>query len=160
MADPIRVTVRECPDGTHNGEGDWVALAPTLSLEGGLVAEADLRAVRNIPDETERGEALNRRWVLTFVRYGAKDWNFHTEEGPLPFDIEAILADYSLARLVAERANDLYAESVMRPFLTRQPKRSPTGPTAATTSPRPRRTGSRSKPSSPDTSADMPPSGT
>ena len=26
----VKVKVRECPDGTHNGEGDWVALAPTL----------------------------------------------------------------------------------------------------------------------------------
>jgi hypothetical protein len=155
----VRVRDCTCPGTPHNGEGDWIALTPTLSLEGGLAAEGDLRAVALIRDENERSEALQRRWLITFVRYGAKAWNFVDEEGnEQPFDIEAILADYGIAQPVANRAADLYTDSVLRPFQKRLAARSPTGPTNGSTSARPASTRSRSKPSSPATTADTPPS--
>ena len=153
-----RVKVRECPTGLHNGEGDWVTLAPYLSLDGGLAAEQDLRSVVGIADENERGEAIQRRWVVTFVKYGAKGWNFHDEEGnDLPFDVEELLANYSLGRPVADRAADLYSDAVLRPFLDRLATRSPTGRTAGTTSKAQRRTRRQSGQSSPGTSADSAP---
>lgn len=153
-----RVKVRECPTGLHNGEGDWVALAPHLSLEGGLAAEQDLRSVAGIRDEGERGDAIQRRWVVTFVKHGAKAWNFHDAEGnELPFDVEELLADYSLGRPVADKAADLYSDSVLRPFLNRLQERSPTGRTGATTSRAQRRTRKQSGQSSPATSADLAP---
>ena len=153
-----RVKVRECPTGLHNGEGDWVALAPRLSLDGGLAAEQDLREVAGIPDEGARGDAIQRRWVVTFVKYGAKAWNFHDEEGnELPFDVEELLADYSLGRPVADKAADLYSDAVLRPFLNRLQVRSPTGRTAGTTSKARRRTPKPSGQSSPETSADSAP---
>lgn len=159
MLEHVKVRECACPGAPHNGEGDWVALAPTLSLEGGLVAESILRDVQTIANPEERGEVLNRRWIIAFVKYGAQGWNFEGPEGPLPFDVDAVLADYSIARLVAEKASDLgYADAVIRPFLTRQAARSPTGRTAATTSARQRRTASPSRLSSPATSADTPPS--
>ena len=91
----VRVRDCECPpvDGErpHNGEGDWVALAPRLSLEGGLAAEQDLREVASIKNDGERGDAIQRRWVVTFVRYGAKEWNLLDENGDdLPFTTDAL----------------------------------------------------------------------
>ena len=150
-----QVKVRECPTGLHNGEGDWVALAPTLSLDGGLAAEQDLQEVSaKFSDPVERAAHLQRRWVLTFLKYGAKDWNFHDAEGnPLEFDVQALLDDYSLGRPVAEKAADLYSEAVLRPFQTRLATRSPTGRTTATTSKARSRTRRQSGSSSPGTSA-------
>lgn len=151
MAEPVQVRVRDCPTGLHNGEGDWVLLAPTLSLDGGLTAEDDLRVVTaQYDDANERGMALQRRWAGTFVRFGAKGWNLHDEEGnELPFEVDALLEDYGIARIVADRAADLYTESVLRPFQTLLAARSPTGATRATTSPRRARTPKSSEPSSP-----------
>lgn len=151
MAEPIQVKVRDCPTGLHNGEGDWVLLAPTLSLDGGLTAEGDLRIVTaQVDDPTERGMTLQRKWAITFVRFGAKGWNLHDDDGTaLPFDIDALLDDYGLARIVADKAADLYTEAVLRPFQTLLAARSPTGRTKATTSPRPGRTRKSSGPSSP-----------
>ena len=158
MAEPIKVRVRDCPTGMHNGEGDWVLLAPTLSLEGGLAAEQDLREVAGIASESARGEALQRRWLITFVRYGAKGWNLHDDEDQdLDFDAEAVLEDYGIAQPVANKAADLYTDAVLRPFLNRLAARSPTGRTSSTTSARPRRTRKPSAPSSPATTADTPP---
>ena len=150
----VIVKVRECPTGLHNGEGDWVALAPTLSLEGGLAAEQDLRDVNLQYPEGERENAIQRRWIVTFTKYGAKAWNFHDEDdAPLPFSTQAILDDYSIARAIADKAADLYTDAVLRPFLERLATRSPTGRTTATTSKAQRRTRKQSGPSLPDTSA-------
>ena len=157
MAEPVKVRVRDCPTGLHNGEGDWVLLAPTLSLEGGLAAEQDLRDASSIRDDSARGEALQRRWLVTFVRYGARGWNFHDENGDdLPFDVQTLLDDYATAQPVADKAADLYTDSVLRPFLNRLAARSPTGQTSNTTSARPRRTRKPSAESSPATTADTP----
>lgn len=158
MGEPIKVRVRdcECPTKPHNGEGDWVLLAPTLSLEGGLAAERDLRMVSDIADDNERSEALQRRWLITFVRYGAKGWNLQGPEGDLPFSSEELLDDYGLAHPVADKAADLYTEAVLNPFLLRLGARSPTGRTSVTTSARRRRTSPRRVPSSPETSVGTP----
>ena len=149
-----KVRVRDCPTGLHNGEGDWVALAPRLSLEGGLAAEQDLRDVATIQGDQARSDAIQRRWVVTFVTHGAKAWNFHDENNEdLPFNIQDLLDDYSLGRPVADKAADLYSDAVLRPFLERLATRSPTGRTGATTSKARRRTRKQSERSSPDTSA-------
>lgn len=156
MAELVIVKVRdcECPNHPHNGEGDWVALAPTLSLDGGMAAEQDIRDAAQIEDLIERGNAIQRRLVSTFVRHGAKAWNLLDEEGePVPFDVDAILADYAIARPVAERADSLYQETLLRPFRYLLATRSPTGQTGATTSSTRRRTRKQSERSSPDTSA-------
>ena len=161
MGEPITVKVRdcECPSKPHNGEGDWVLLAPTLSLEGGLAAEADLRAANAATDDpTERGEFIQRRWAMTFVKYGAKGWNLQDEDGDRPFSADELLSDYAIARAVADKAADLYTDAVLRPFLTRLAARSPTGRTGATTSARKPRTPKSSASSSPATSVDSPPS--
>ena len=123
MAD-IEVRVRDCacPDTPHE-EGDIVVLAERLSAEGGIAAEQEINKPHADDDE------LTRALLLLFVRHGAKDWNLAE-----PFSVDALLADWALARPVAIRAGELYLASVMTPFLSEQGKRSPTGRTRATTS--------------------------
>ncbi len=146
---PVRVRGCECPGAPHP-DGDVVFMLPTLSLEGGLAAEHDnslalgetLAAAGNPPfseaqqqlmarDMTER---LRRKWLVTYVRYGAVAWNFEDEQGPVPFDVEAIVADYGMGQPVAEMGDKLYGETVTRPLLSRQETRSPRGRTDLSTS--------------------------
>ena len=131
MRSQIFVRVRDCacPDTPHAEEGDGVFIADTLPAEGGIVAEQQM-------GEATDTDVLTRLWLITFVRYGAKGWNFQDEDGPVPFDVEALLADWALARPVALRAGELYQAAVAAPFQTTPATRSGTGRTRATTSPR------------------------
>lgn len=144
---PVRVRDCACPDAPH-GEGDVVYVAPTPSLQLGLEAQRDIR------ESLGSGSMLAERWLVTFVRYGAMGWNFLDADGePLPFDVDVLLADYTLASPVAEKCDELYGEAVTRPLLARLRAISQRGRTAGSTSPT---TGSTPKPrrrSSPATSA-------
>lgn len=124
-----RVRVRDCacPGEPHSEEGDIVFLAPKLPALGGIVAEQQMVGVTNQDD-------LVQKWLVTFVRYGAQGWNLVDEDGDVPFDVEALLADWELARPVALEAAERYQKAVAAPFETRPAKRSPTGRTPATTS--------------------------
>ena len=134
MSDVLAVKVRDCSIEGHE-EGHSVFLAPTLSLEGGITAE------QNIVEAQGDQSKLIRLWLRTFVTYGAVGWDLHDEEGtPLPFSVEAVLADWAIARPVADRASDLYGDSVMAPFQNQPAGRSPTGPKRPTTSRRRSRT--------------------
>lgn len=132
MTDALAVKVKDCPE---HEEGHSVFLAPTLSFEGGITAEQDLFAAAG--DE----RLLTRLWLKTFLVHGATGWDLHDENGDdLPFSVDTLLADWSLARPVAEKASELYADSVMNPFLNKPAGRSPTGRTRGTTSRRPQPT--------------------
>ena len=96
MTEAVRVRDCACPGEPHSEEGDIVFLASTLPAEGGIVAEQQMSDVQDV-------ETLTRRWLITFVRYGATGWNLHDEDGPTPFDVEVLLADWALARPVALR---------------------------------------------------------
>ena len=139
------------PDGTHP-DGDTVSLLPSLSLDGGIVAIQDFAASGG---DTA---ALTRRWLQTFVRYGAVGWTLHDPEGEVwDFDVERLLADFALAWTVADKADDLYGESVLRPLgLTAQSRTSPPGPTDASTPPTGRSTSKRRARSSAPPSAGQP----
>lgn len=154
-----------CP-GTPHDEGDGVYLRPSLTLAGGLAAEHALYdASRLYPladnapaDEQERVVAqrtayIRPTWFELFLRHGAEGWNLVSEDGPIPLDLDALLADYAFARPIAEAANDLYGEAVLAPLVGLQPKPSRNGRTGDGTHPSPARTPRRSKASSPDTSA-------
>lgn len=136
MLVPARVRDCACPGTPHADDGDVVYLSPTISLDGGIAAEQDL--VKAAGDS----DLLIRSWVKTFLRYEAKGWNLVDEAGePVPFDLDALLADYALARPAADKAVDLYGDTVLNPLLERQQRgRSRTGPTTGTTSATPRRT--------------------
>jgi len=127
---PERIRVRDCAcPGTPHEEGDFVLLAPTLSAAGGIAAEQAMT-------ETRDPDALTGKWLILFVRYGALDWTFTDDNGPVPFDVDALLADWALARPVAIRAGELYQASIIAPFLPAPARRSPTGRTRAMTSAR------------------------
>jgi hypothetical protein len=148
----IRVRDCACPNTPHGEEGDIVFLAPTLSAEGGIAAEQDMASTRD-------SEELTRKWLISFVRFGARGWNLLDEDGSeVPFDVDALLADWAIARPVAIRAGELYQASVIAPFQQQPAKRSPTGRTAATTSARRSRTRSPSGSPSPMSSGASEPS--
>jgi hypothetical protein len=131
MTEPVGVRVRgcECPGSPHP-DGDVVYLAPKLSLAGGLAASADISAALG------NGTMLAQLWQVTFVRYGAIGWNWLDEDGdPVPFDVNVLLDDYDLASPVAEKADELYGDTVARPFLTRLKAISQRGRTDSSTSP-------------------------
>lgn len=143
MSEFVRCRDCKCPGTPHEEEGDGVYLRPTLDLAGGLAAEsALLTAARIIPlgskpsaEEQERvtrerTDYLRPRWFDIFLRHGAVDWNLMAEDGPIPFDVDELIGDYTLARPAAEKANDLYAEAVLAPFQTPPPKHSRNGRTA------------------------------
>lgn len=165
---PVRVRDCACPNTPHS-DGDLVYLLPLLSLEGGAAAEMDRELVMDGFTEATEAEQtrltlrLLARYTDTYVRYGAVGWNWEREgeddKGrrkvePVPFDVDVLLRDYSLSRLVAGQASLLYSEAVLGPLLeaakaakpkpNRQQRRSRNGSTASSTS---RKRASISRPS-------------
>lgn len=154
---PVRVRACACPDTPHP-DGDVVYILPTISLEGGMAAEAELAAViAAVPLPAGAGEAerarvaaertrrLRPRWFRAFIEHGAVGWNLVGEGGaPVPFDAAAVVADYSLGRVVAEACDARYSDAVLAPFQAPPGEHSPTGPTAGGTSRPPKRTRSQS----------------
>lgn len=132
MRSQVFVRVRDCacPGTPHADEGDGVFIAETLPAEGGIAAEQQMSDSADVED-------LTRRWLVTFVRYGATGWNLVDEEGDVPFSVDDLLADWALARPVAIRAGELYQAAVIAPFQPPPPTRSRAGRTRATTSRRP-----------------------
>ena len=144
MPEPIPVRVRDCacPDTPHP-DGDVVYLAPTLSLAGGIAATQDRLAAGLDADD------LTRRWLVTFVRYGAIGWNWLDDAGkPRPFDVNVLLEDHTLGTPVSDAAADRYSEDLLRPLAPRPSATLQHGPTAGSTSATrpqtPRRPGSSS----------------
>jgi len=128
--DPVSVRIRDCacPNAPHS-EGDLVFLAAVPSFELGLAANADIVAA--MTDEA----LLQQRWMMTYVRKGPVGWNLTDEEGkPRPLDVDELLADYTIAMAVAEKADELYGEIILRPLLRRLNGISKTGPTNGSTS--------------------------
>ncbi len=142
----VRVRDCSCPETVHGEEGDLVFLTPVLGMEGGVAAELDMEAAQRISTtEQAFSDALRLRWTITFTRYGAIGWNWLDENGPVPFDVEALVRDWTLARPVAEKANELYFDSVFAPFRARLAGTSPNGRTAHSTSRRGQPTSSRTR---------------
>ena len=125
MAEFVRVRDCACPETPHAEEGDGVFLRPTLSANGGILAEQML--VAGFADQDD----LMRRLLPPLVRSEATGANFMD-----PFDVEAILDDWRLARPVILRAGELYLDAVVAPLVPTPSKASRTGRTTGTTSAR------------------------
>jgi hypothetical protein len=98
--DHVRVRDCACPETPH--EGHFVFVTSTLSLEGGVEAEAALIAAITTagkgPVDTKALEVL---WRDIFVRHGVVGWDLCDEDGePIPFSLEALREDFSIARPV------------------------------------------------------------
>lgn len=138
-SEPIEVRLDGCycPGTPH--DVDIVYLAPSLSMAGGMAAQSAMRD--GFGDALRLQELLAEVWV----RHGVVGWNLVDEDGQdLPLDPSTIAAALPYGkggRMVAERADDLYAEDILAPLVER----------LKTTSARGRRNGSTStpKPSTP-----------
>lgn len=136
--EPVEVDLGpcECPDTPHP-EGDKAWLRPRLTPGGGMEATYILTTAH------QNGEAVTARLLgMCFLTDGLMRWTLLDDDGkPIPANEETLASgaldwDTTLAP-IAEKADTLYAESVLRPLLARLPRRSRNGQTAASTSPNP-----------------------
>ena len=154
---PVEVNIGECgcPNAPHS-DGDVVYLAPQLSMAGGMAAQSAIS--EGITDSLRLQELLAAIWV----RHGVVDWNLVDEDGDkLPLDPQTIAAALPYGkggRLVAERADDLYAEDILAPLVQRlkSTSRRGTTPAGSSTSPTPASTPKRSRRSSTSTTGKAP----
>jgi len=154
-ADPVEVRLPACycPGSPH--EADLVYLAPALSMAGGMAAQAAI--AEGIGDPIRLQELLAEVWM----RHGVISWNLVDESGPIPVNaanVAAALPYGKGGRLVADRADDLYAEDILAPLAERVRNNSPRGRTNGLTSVTPRSPRKRRSPSSTATTVKAPPS--
>lgn len=125
---PVDIGPCECP-GTPHGDGDIVYLAPALSMAGGMAAQGVIQAAGNDPIKLQ--ELLSMLWI----RHGVVDWNLVDEAGDKVELTEANVAQAlpfgKGGRLVADRADDLYAEDILAPLVERVAALSKRGSTAS-----------------------------
>jgi len=130
---PVEVAIGpcECP-GTPHADGDLVYLAPALSMAGGMAAQGVIAEAAG--DSVRLQELLAALWI----KYGVIDWNLVGEDGkPVPLteaNVAAALPYGKGGRLVAEKADDLYAEDILAPLVMRAERLLKPGPTPGRTS--------------------------
>lgn len=134
-------------------DGDVVYLPPKPSLALGLAVQADINS--SLGD----GTFLRQRWMVTYVELGPVGWNRVDAKGkPAPYDPKVLVADFDAGLAVAEKADQLYGDTVTRPLVERLRAILPSGPTDDSTSPASGSTPSPSEPSSPPDMAATEPS--
>ena len=139
---PVEVNIGACDcPGSPHADGDIVYLAPRLSMPGGMAAQGVIAEAAGDPIRLQ--EMLADLWL----KHAVIGWNFLDERGqpvPLTVDSLAVALPYGKGgRLVAERADDLYAEDIIAPLAERLEKLSRPGPTGDSTSPTRTRTRTR-----------------
>lgn len=132
-AEPVAVSLGACYcPGTPHADGDVVYLAPQLSMAGGMAAQAAI--AEGITDPMVMQERLATIWT----RYGIVGWNLLDEDGrAVDIDAGSIAACLPYGkggRLVADKADDLYAEDILAPLVQRLASTSASGPTSGSTS--------------------------
>lgn len=140
--DEVAVELEGCPcEGTPH-DHDTVWLRSELSPDGGIAASHVIDA--GAPDVATMTGAVGR----AFIQHGITRWTFVDGKGePIPptsWNIARL--DWDIARPVAEKANDLYAEKLLRPLVARLNKSSRNGRTVRSTSPRRKSSSTRPKP--------------
>lgn len=125
MTDLVPVEDVPCPHGGEHPGGHFVALRPKIGLVGATIATQRLRDA--FPDMALIKGAL----VETYLRYGVAQM----DGNPItPQDIEALLADEEAGRIVADKADELYSESVTAPLVNAVSRFSEATSTAESTS--------------------------
>ena len=113
---PVSIGPCECP-GTPHGDGDLVYLAPVLSARGGMAAQGAIN------DAGTDGVKLQELLWRVYRDHGVTGWNLVDDDGdPVPLTPENV--DLALpfgkgGQAVADKADELYSEDVLRPFLAR-----------------------------------------
>src|SRR5690349_16815535 len=129
-----------CPETPHSEpssewgglDGDVVELRPYLDLAGGSEALRFTRdAIAAADGDLDKATSFMGEMVgPVYVRRGVVGWNLVDENGPVPCTLEALEAlPYVDAYEIADRADDLYGESVLAPLVKRIGSSSRTGPT-------------------------------
>jgi hypothetical protein len=160
---PVRVEIAErCPGAPH--PHDWVELAPDPTIATGAAITMAIRKVGNDPT------LLVGEMARVYLNNQITAWSFVDDEGkPIPVAYNAMDWAETVARLipwwnggyeVANAADNLYAERILRPLTSRSSTQSPGGQTAGSTSPTQPSGSTLGKPSkrSSRTSSDGPPS--
>lgn len=142
MRDPVTVEVREgecpCPGSPHTVES--VVLMGELTLPVASAALAEMRTAD--PTIGAQQAALTRAYLpgaiirWTFVEIDPEDPK-GVRVRPVPLTAEAVerLLPWDQGGMeVAEQADDLYSERLMRPLVRRMARRSGTGPMESSTS--------------------------
>ena len=125
---PCRCTGRA---DTPHPEGDEVYLYPEATITCGLRSNGALAAAGDDPAKLEL--LLGR----VFIEEAIAGWSFLDADGEVPITPATIEHYLPWARggsLIAERANDLYAEAILAPLVKRSASSSGIGPTGASTS--------------------------
>ena len=136
----VRLPACYCPGSPH--EADLVYLAPALPMVEGLMARALVleQMQSGAVDALILQEQLARIWLRCVV-----DWNLLDESGQLipitPDNVKDALPYAKGGMLLADKADDLYADDVMRPLVQASQTSSRRGRTNGSTS--------ATKPSSP-----------
>jgi hypothetical protein len=126
-SEPVVVELGPCECEGQPHETDFVQLAPALSMSGGMAAQGAI--AKSGGDTVALQELLADLWV----RHGVIGWNILDDKGqPIPLTHENIARALPYGkggRLVAERADDLYAEDILAPLVQRLETLSQPGPT-------------------------------
>jgi hypothetical protein len=138
-SDPVEVRLEACycPGSPH--EADLVYLAPSLSMQGGMASKAAIAAgLDDSLTPNERAIRVQELLAEVFMRHGVVAWNLTDERGealPLTFaNIAAALPYGKGGRLVADRADGLYAEDILSPLVATFGSSSQRGRTNGSTS--------------------------
>lgn len=149
----VRLDGCYCPGTPH--DADVVYLRPSLSMAGGMAAQAAIQ--EGASDQFVLQELLAQVWI----RHGVISWNLVDEDGPVPLTPDNVVAALPYGkggRLVAERADALYAEDILAPLRERLASISRSGRTNGSTSTPKPSTRRRRSPSSTATTGEAPPS--
>jgi hypothetical protein len=138
--DNVPVPLGYCPcEGTPHPDGDIVYLYPELSAPAGM-------AVRGLMVEGASGigaETFQERLGELWLKVAVASWTFLDDDGsPIPLTPENIVRALPYGkggRLVADKADDLYADSVVAPLVKQletlsKPGRTPSSPRATSAS--------------------------
>ena len=133
----VPVQLGFCPcEGKPHPDGDVVSLWPELSMEGGMAAQGAIAA--SFDDDGLNQIRLQEKLAEVWIRHGVAEWTFLgdlDEDGQreaIPVTPENIVRALPYAkggRLVADKADDLYAESVTAPLAEKLSALSKPGPT-------------------------------
>lgn len=145
----VPVPLGYCPcHGQPHADGDVVHLYPELSMAGGMAAQGAITEAWEGPslDQVRLQELL----AVVWIRHGVASWTFLDDMGePIPVtpdNIAAALPYQKGGRLVADKADDLYAEAVTAPLVERLNALSKRGSTRSPSPTSPNRATRRSQP--------------
>jgi hypothetical protein len=132
-SDPIAVRVGDCLcEGSPHADGDFVYLDAQLSLDGGLLASAAMAVSEGDPQKGEHDLGF------AYLLGGISGWNFLDDDGkPIavnPDTIRRALPWGKGGRIVAEKANKMYFDQVIRPLVEERQALSVNGVTDSSTS--------------------------